>query len=209
MVDRRGPRSRNRNDTNSPPPPSNSSPAIHHFAIDPSCNHQVASRSLSHSPHNDIDLVVSLLVRIGSSSLYVSLLPVTPGRFRRLRNERNSIALSCIIHVAWSKIRLVFFPISFFQTLGDSCSRNTTDYPLHRIIPRERAIKRWQISERANLSSSPKRGRWIGGVSHRGSRRRQFGRRGVRLEFCARGTGTRNQELVAPAWLVLSPLSTC
>lgn len=75
----------------------------------------------------------------------------------------------------------------------------TTDYPLHRIVPRERAIKR------ANLSSSPKRGRWIGGVSHRGSRRRQFGRRGVRLEFCARGTGTRNQELVAPAWLVLSP----
>ena len=201
MVDRRGPRSRNRNDTNSPPPPSNSSPAIHHFAIDPSCNHQVASRSLSHSPHNDIDLVVSLLVRIGSSSLYVSLLPVTPGRFRRLRNERNSIALSCIIHVAWSKIRLVFFPISFFQTLGDSWLFTEHD----RLSSPSDNSTRTRHKAVANLSSSPKRGRWIGGVSHRGSRRRQFGRRGVRLEFCARGTGTRNQELVAPAWLVLSP----
>lgn len=151
-------------------------------------------------PRNDIDLVVSLLVRIGSSSLYVSLLPVTPGRFRDY--ETNGIRSPCPVLYTLLEVRFVSssfqFPFSKHLATLDS-SRNTTDYPLHRITPRERAIKRWQISERANLSSSPKRGRWIGGVSHRGSRRRQFGRRGVRLEFCARSTGTRNQELVAPA----------
>lgn len=143
-------------------------------------------------PRNDIDLVVSLLVRIGSSSLYVSLLPVTPGRFRDY--ETNGIRSPCPVLYTLLEVRFVSssFPNTWRLLF-------TTDYPLHRIVPRERAIKR------ANLSSSPKRGRWIGGVSHRGSRRRQFGRRGVRLEFCARGTGTRNQELVAPAWLVLSP----
>lgn len=145
-------------------------------------------------PRNDIDLVVSLLVRIGSSSLYVSLLPVTPGRFRDY--ETNGIRSPCPVLYTLLEVRFVSssfqFPFSKHLATLDS-SRNTTDYPLHRIVLRERAIKR------ANLSSSPKRGRWIGGVSHRGSRRRQFGRRGVRLEFCARGTGTRNQELVAPA----------
>lgn len=122
-------------------------------------------------PRNDIDLVVSLLVRIAasSSSLCVSLLPVTPGRFRDY--ETNGIRSPCPVLYTLLEVRFVSssfqFPFSKHLATLDS-SRNTTDYPLHRIIPRERAIKRWQISERANLSSSPKRGRWIGGVSHRG-----------------------------------------
>lgn len=139
-------------------------------------------------PRNDIDLVVSLLVRIGSSSLCVSLLPVTPGRFRDY--ETNGIRSPCPVLYTLLEVRFVSssFP-NTWRLLFTEHDRLSSP----SIVPRERTIKR------ANLSSSPKRGRWIGGVSHRGSRRRQFGRRGVRLEFCARGTGTRNQELVAPA----------
>lgn len=123
MADRL--RSRNRNDRNSSDRSSkdSSSRAIHHFSI-----HAIISLRASYSlslslsldlqpfPRNDIDLVVSPLVRIaaGSSSLYISLLPVTPGRLFRdyeTNGTRDSIvelsavlfttfALSCVIPAA-------------------------------------------------------------------------------------------------------------
>lgn len=142
-------------------------------------------------PRNDIDLVVSLLVRIGSSSLCVSLLPVTPGRFRDY--ETNGIRSPCPVLYTLLEVRFVSssFQFPFSKHLATLVHDRLSSPSDNSTRTRHKAV--------ANLSSSPKRGRWIGGVSHRGSRRRQFGRRGVRLEFCARGTGTRNQELVAPA----------
>lgn len=124
--------------------------------------------------------------------------------------ETNGIRSPCPVLYTLLEVRFVSssfqFPFSKHLATLDS-SRNTTDYPLHRIIPRERAIKRWQISERANLSSSPKRGRWIGGVSHRGRGSSEEEEFALNFARGAQEPGTRN------SWHRLDwsslPLSTC
>lgn len=121
-------RSRNRNDTNSSPPPlcdrfCNSSRAIHHFAIDPSCNHRYslslfdrACRAILKSPHFRPVTTSTSSYRKDSGrflSLSLSLCLCYTRKVSRLRNERNTrfdrriigrnscifttFALSCII----------------------------------------------------------------------------------------------------------------
>lgn len=92
------------------------SPSMQSSACAPLILSLSLSLDLQPFPRNDIDLVVSPLVRIaaGSSSLYISLLPVTPGRLFRdyeTNGTRDSIvelsavlfttfALSCVIPAA-------------------------------------------------------------------------------------------------------------
>lgn len=92
------------------------SPSMQSSACAPLILSLSLSLDLQPFPRNDIDLVVSPLMRIaaGSSSLYISLLPVTPGRLFRdyeTNGTRDSIvelsavlfttfALSCVIPAA-------------------------------------------------------------------------------------------------------------
>lgn len=155
------------------------------------------SLPFSSFPRNDIDLVVSLLVRIGSSSLCVSLLPVTPGRFRDY--ETNGIRSPCPVLYTLLEVRFVSssFPntwrLLFTEHDRLSSPSDSSTRTHHKAV--------------ANLSSSPKRGRWIGGVSHRGGGSSEEEEFALNFARGAQEPGTRN------SWHRLDwsslPLSTC